>query len=282
MYKFLLKIIFLLLLILLIVFIILGGGFGQKNDNIQLNNGLPLIFAHRGLSNFAENSLESLIESKKNGFKAFEIDICFTKDNKLLVFHDKSCKRLLDINQDVTDLDFQKIKNEFIYLNGQKTKNKILTLEEVFSTFKQSQILYLDIKNSSKTLADSLLYLIRKHKVQKNVLIADSNILFLIYLKTKNPEIDVVLEGFNKGKEWIYYLIPKNFKPDYYSSFLSEVDAQHIHFLKDKNLLKRKIVYGINNENLKIANDLGIQNVIIDFDSSKDSYSNLANSFTKN
>jgi len=76
------------------------------------------------------------------------------------------------------------------------------------------------------------------------------------------------LEGFNAGKEWIYYLIPKNFKPDYYSSFISKVDDRHLDFLRKNHLLDHKIVYGVDRNNLDFTLNSGIHNMILDFDSS--------------
>ena len=138
-----------------------------------------------------------------------------------------------------------------------------------------SKILYLDIKKAKKSIADSLLKILEKHKEHKNIIIADDNLLFLIYLKSKNRKIRVALEGFNKGKEWIYIFIPKKFKPDYYSSFLDQADEKHMTFLKEHNLIKNKIVYGVNAENIQTVFDLGIKNIILDYDCSMGSLDSL-------
>jgi hypothetical protein len=117
-------------------------------------------------------------------------------------------------------------------------------------------------------MADKILRFINKNQLYHKILIADSNLVFLSYLKFKNPHIQTVLEGFKSGKEWIYYVIPKDFKPDYYASFIKDVDNDHLKFLKNNNLLERKIVYGVDKKNYKNALDLGIKNIILDYDES--------------
>ena len=82
------------------------------------------------------------------------------------------------------------------------------------------------------------------------------------------PQIKTVLEGFNKGKEWIYYLIPSSLKPEYFASFFFEVDDKHIKFLNEYNLMDCKIVYGINKSNFQQAVDMGLKHLITDYDSS--------------
>ncbi len=88
-----------------------------------------------------------------------------------------------------------------------------------------------------------------------------------MFLKYKNPDIITVLEGFNKGKELLYYILPHKYRPDFYSSFLSEVDVNHIAFLKKNHLIKNRIVYGVHKNNLQEVLNFGLQNIIVDFDS---------------
>ena len=73
---------------------------------------------HRGIANkkLKENCFKSFKESfnKKYGI---ETDIHFTKDNKIICFHDFTLNRLFKINKSVKNLHYDEIKN--------KTKSKI-------------------------------------------------------------------------------------------------------------------------------------------------------------
>lgn len=260
------KLVSLVLVLFFGIILFLGGGFGTKDYFTIINNGKPIIFAHRGVADInVENSAEAFLRSKAMGFNAIETDISCTKDGKLVIFHDDNCERLLGIDSDINELNWADINDKYLLYNSKTTANKVLSLEQFLQQSNPKWILYLDIKETKISIADSLLSILNKYKKHENIIIADANIFFLAYLKYQNSNIKTGLEGFNKGKEWIYYIIPKNFKPDYYSSFLAEVDERHMLFLKDNSLINRKIVYGVDHTNLSKVYDLGIQNIIFDY-----------------
>ncbi|MCB0804085.1 MAG: hypothetical protein KDB74_13385, partial [Flavobacteriales bacterium] len=201
-----------------VVFFIIGGGFGNKPD-LFLNNGNVTVFAHKGNSEYeVANSIPAFECSAEIGFTANEIDIRHTSDGKLILFHDDTCNRLLGIDYKIKDVEWNFIKDTKLLFDWRPTTYTAVSLEHFFQFYKPEQLVYMDIKEASKAVADSLLELLKTHKNPKNILIANSNILFINYIKLKNPNIKTVLEGFKKGKEWIYYFIPKNFKPDFYAS----------------------------------------------------------------
>ena len=263
--KFINSIIFIFAIIIIIFYIDFNKNKEVVNDFCATNK---ILFAHRGLPKFAENSWESFKQSQSLGLNSIECDVQFTKDNKLIIFHDKNAERLLGIDQNIKDLIWTDIKSKAIIHNNEITEQYVLSLDELLRLSSDFQYLYLDFKTTNKTIADSLLVLMEKHQAYERVLIADANILFLAYIKYKTPQIKTVLEGFNKGKEWTYYLIPSSIKPDYFASFFSAVDDKHINFLNEYNLMDRKIVYGINKSNFQQAVDMGLRHMIIDFDSS--------------
>jgi glycerophosphoryl diester phosphodiesterase len=186
----------------------------------------------------------------------------------------------LGIDEDIIDLDYERIKDKYLIDvdNHKPSQSKISTLDEVLIRFGSRMTIYLDIKDVNKTIADSVLMLIEKHNAYQSVMVADQSILFLSYLKYKEPKIKTVLERFYGVRAWAYPLIPKEFKPDYYGSFLREVDEDHVEFLKAKKILERKIVYGVDSTNINDVYSFGIRHVIIDFDSSLQSIHMLENS----
>ena len=240
----------------------------DEDKNHDFNSTEKMLFAHRGLAEFAENSWQGFKQSQTLGLNSIECDVQFTKDNKLIIFHDKNAKRLLGIDQNLEDLMWSEIEAKAIIHNNEITEQYVLSLDELLRLSSDFQYLYLDFKTTNKTIADSLLVLMEMHQAYERLLIADANILFLAYLKHKMPQIKTVLEGFNKGKEWTYHLIPSSLKPDYFASFFTEVDDNHLQFLNEQNLIPRKVVYGINKNNFQQAVNMGLQHLIIDYDSS--------------
>ncbi|TAH43901.1 MAG: hypothetical protein EYC69_01455 [Bacteroidetes bacterium] len=268
-----LKRIFLILLALIPVSILslllIGGGMGRMPERSVFNSSETNYIAHRGLYNyFAENSFEGYENCRLMGFKSIETDIRVSKDNHLIVFHDDSTQRLLGVNSTVEELTLAELERIHLLFNGQATKNTVMSLNTFLKSFQNDFVIYLDNKVNKKWVADSLLSQIKKSKAQGSVIVASSNLLFLSYIKYKNPDIFTALEGFNAGKEWIYSLVPKKFKPDYYSSFVSKIDDKHLEFLRENQLLNHKIVYGVDRENLNYTLQSGIGNMILDFDSS--------------
>ena len=108
-------------------------------------------FAHRGLPQLAENSQEGFLQSKSVGFTAVETDVNFTKDHKLVLLHDNNLKRLLGIDKDINDLNWQDIENLNIRHEDKISSNNVLTLEDLLQEDYGFQTVYLDFKTTSKT-----------------------------------------------------------------------------------------------------------------------------------
>ncbi len=265
------------ILIPVIIITIIGGGFGERSTDFLLNEGNPIVFAHRGMTNYyAENSMESFIQCEKMGFNAIEIDIRITKDNRLMVFHDESCKRLLGIDGNISEMNAEEFQDLHLIHKDLKTNNKVLSLDQFLIKFKDSQIIYLDIKDDRKIVADSLLHYFQKYDMYKTVLVADESFIFMSYIKFRDPNIITIMEeGIKEGREWYYYLMPRNFKPDFYASFLFEVNEELMKFFIDTKLLHKKIVYAVTHENIDDVYELGIQNIILDYDTTLGSISEL-------
>ncbi len=271
--KILVKILSIFIIILLSIFAISRVG---ESNFILLNNDEPIVFAHRGhVDNNVENSNISFQKSIDLGYTAIETDISITKDGKLIIFHDDNATRLIGIDKDITELYWDDIKNNHLLYFDEETPDRLMTLDEFLKQTSNSTIVYLDFKSSSFAIADSLSNILKNNSDKKNLIIADANYMFLAYLKMNDPSLSVCLEGFNKGKEFLFYLFPDKYKPDYYSSFLFQVDENHMQFLKKNNLINNRIVYGVEAKNIQDAYDLGIKNIILDHDSSMQSINEI-------
>ncbi len=93
---------------------------------------LPI--THRGLhddsKNIVENSRGAVIAAIEHGY-AIEIDVQLTKDNKSLVFHDKTLDRMVDKTGNLTDFTLAELQ-EFCYkANGEKLISVAQLLEIV-------------------------------------------------------------------------------------------------------------------------------------------------------
>ncbi len=88
------------------------------------------IISHRGgMAVNPENSLKAINYSKEIGVDYIEFDVRVTKDKKLVVFHDKSLKRLAGVDYLIADLTLEDISKITL-----KSGEKIPTLDELLKT----------------------------------------------------------------------------------------------------------------------------------------------------
>jgi len=148
-----------------------------------------------------------------------------------------------------------------------ETESYVMTLNELLDDYKDDFIIYFDMKLKSIDDVDDLVRVIRTYDIARSSIIASTNGFIVFYIEYKYPEINTSLEGFNSGKEWIYYLYPKNFKPDFLASFAGKVNDRHIAWLKKRDLIPCRIVYNVDAANYQQVTMIGLKNLIIDWDS---------------
>lgn len=254
----------LVIVLYLLLGLTLGGGFSGMRACPLADCEKPLQFVHRGISGFPENSMRAFQAAFSRGFNAVELDVRQSKDGVVLVFHDADGKRLLGIDSAINEMRWSSLKNKCI--SGSQS-DKILLLDMVLSTLPSKGYLYLDIKEPSAALADSVISMVNKHSASAKVLVASEDFGFLMRIRRKAPEIMTVMETFNAGREWLYYLIPVKFKPDFYSGASTYVTEKHVAFLKENKLLNRRIVFDVQKENIRKYQSMGLKHFIVDVDS---------------
>lgn len=265
-----LLIIFTVPVIIFLVIVFSFGGFGRKAGILVFPAGADstILFAHRGVvGKFPENSLESIGEAKKLGFRAVELDLRKSAGGDFILFHDVDCKRMLGTNFEIQDVPTIDLKTFPFIRNGKATTWLVPTLKEVLDRHHTDFIFYFDMKLTGFKEADQIVEIIRKYNLEKSVIVASADYLFTLYMEFRYPEIITALEGLNSGKEWTYNIIPKNLKPDFLSGFLNKVDKSHMQWLEEKGLVSRRIVYGVDSSNFHAAEGLGLKNFILDYDS---------------
>jgi hypothetical protein len=159
------------------------------------------------------------------------------------------------------------LKHQHILFNGMPSASTVFSLDDLFRIMKDRMVIYLDVKMHDTKTAEKISDLIRKYHLESTTIVANSNLLFISWIEFKHPEINTVLEGFTPGKEWLYTMIPKKFKPDFLASFAEDVNTEHMDWIRSNGLSDRRIVYGVNKENFRQTINAGIQKLIMDFDS---------------
>lgn len=100
----------------------------RRNPDIKRLEGW--LFAHRGLydnkSIAPENSLKAFELAAANGY-GIELDVQLTKDNILVIHHDKSTLRSCGIDKNVTETEFEELSRYRLF----SSEEKLPTLREV-------------------------------------------------------------------------------------------------------------------------------------------------------
>lgn len=96
------------------------------------------IFGHRGAkAYYAENTLLSFHKAFDQGSDGLELDVHFSKDGELIVFHDFTMERMTKKRGYVFQYTLRELKEMQVYFKDQK--EKIPTLSEVLDLIKDRQ-----------------------------------------------------------------------------------------------------------------------------------------------
>lgn len=96
-----------------LIFLFLYALAPQLADRPDFSKLAQYDYAHRGLHNqqqgIPENSLTSFRLAAESGY-GVELDLQLTRDNQVVVFHDKSLNRLFGIDMEVKDITFDDLR----------------------------------------------------------------------------------------------------------------------------------------------------------------------------
>jgi glycerophosphoryl diester phosphodiesterase len=133
----------LLALILIYIFLLAPGRI--KDDSLFQKT----LYAHRGLHNgdnsVPENSLAAFSLAAEQGC-GIELDVRLTADDKVVVFHDDSLKRVCGIDKIVSDCTYEELRGYKLY----KTEESIPLFTEVLVLVGGRVPIIVEVKNSRK------------------------------------------------------------------------------------------------------------------------------------
>lgn len=132
-------------------------------------NNYPNISVHRGgkgLRNYPENCLETLMYVSDSISAIYEIDVAQTKDGKLILMHDNAIDRTTNGSGSVKNITYNVLKKYNLKDDyGNQTKFKVPLFSEVLKWSKKHNIiLTVDIKRSVKQ--EDVINAIRKAKAE--------------------------------------------------------------------------------------------------------------------
>lgn len=179
----------------------------------------PFIVAHRGASYDApENTLAAMKEAEKQKAPAWELDILYTADDRLVLMHDKSTSRTAGVDLVVTNTHSSELRKlEVGSWKDPKFKGEpIAYLEEVLEILPADTRLFIEIKSGRKTVP-LLAELIKEHPKFKQFTMICFDLETCILTKALMPELPVY---------WLVSAEKKRGKPQPFSEDLITI-AKH-------------------------------------------------------
>lgn len=170
-----------------------------------------IIVAHRGGANLGlENTLSCIQKGIDSGADMIEIDIHLTKDNKVVVCHDKSINRTTNGKGKIKDMTFEEIRlYNIIDENGNVTDQTIPSLEEVMELINgQTQIL-IEIKKTGNLyvgLEEKTLEIIKKYNAFSWTVVQSFNnsVIEKIHSLDPNIKLEKLLTVRFLGSKYIF------------------------------------------------------------------------------
>lgn len=192
---------------------------------------------HRGFfdnDKIVENTIKAF--KKANNLKhPYELDVRLTKDEKVIVFHDDTLKRLCNKDIKVSDMTYDEIsKTKLLGIDSIPLFEDVLKLDNKYG-------IVVEIKNedNNRVLEDKVLELLSNYK--KKYTIISFNRKTLKYIRSKNK--DIILgylvgrrkKSLDRFKNKVFI---KLFKPDFISVNKIELKNKYItKFKKNKPVL---------------------------------------------
>jgi glycerophosphoryl diester phosphodiesterase len=132
------------------------------------------IAAHRGASfEKPENTESAISRAIEIGADIVEIDIRFTKDEKLIVFHDDTLSRITNKTGLISNFKWNELKDlDAGSWHSDEFKNqRIPLLSEVLDKYSKDTILLLDLKERSSAFKKNLTELLNEQKNLNNIIL---------------------------------------------------------------------------------------------------------------
>lgn len=132
----------LILVLIIFGYMYISNGEKIKDRDITWLTKHPI--AHRGLHNniYPENSMGAFKNALNNGYP-IELDVRFTKDKQVVVFHDENLGRITKDKRDVSELTYEELSK----INLLDSDEKIPLFKDVLQLVNGSVPIVIEIKN---------------------------------------------------------------------------------------------------------------------------------------
>jgi len=226
-----------------------------------------IYIGHRGTRRFFdENTIPAFKAAQKVGADIIELDVRKTKDNKLIVFHDKTIDRITNHSGTINGITYKELKK----IKTKHTNEKIPLLSKVLKEFKNKIDFMIELKG--KDVRNEIIDLITKIKLIDRCVISGREFNVLSDIKNNFPQINVCY-NITKGDFTLQNFLEQAksgnlpFNPDMISLRSKLVKKEFIRSCTNNNILPLAwdfIKYSNPLEKIKELIRLGIRGILFD------------------
>ncbi len=203
---------------------------------------MPIIVGHKGAAGYAtENTLESFKLAIEIGCDRAEMDVRLTKDNEVVVFHDKEVSNLTDGVGLVSDMTIDQIQ-QLNYKDG----GKIPTLQEVINVCKNKIDFQIELKGDGTPLPVNEIIL--RNNIEKTVFITSFKTHLLEEIKKINPKLKIGLLFWTDEVMINIWNLVDSVKLDFLAPFSEMITKDFVDKAHSSN--KKVYAYGVNSKEL--------------------------------
>ena len=153
-------------------------------------NGELIKIGHRGAPTLAhENTLASFNKAVETGMNGVELDVQYSADKQLVVFHDWDLKTLNGSDKIFEKMPYSEIEKTSLHDDD---NNKIPLFREVLNVLSKKCIIVVEIKSVhflNAGIEKNVLEIIKEFNFEQNCIISSFNPLILRRIRRLNPNI---------------------------------------------------------------------------------------------
>lgn len=158
-----------------------------------------LVTAHRSAHlEYPENSIASIKAAIKIGADIAELDVRKTKDNVMVLMHDKTIDRMTNKTGKISSYTYDELKKIPLLLNGKSTDQFIPTFKEALLAAKGKIMIDIDFKLDKKEDALKVIQIINETGMQNQVIFFLYDYKYTSYLQSVAPSMAVMPRAYNK------------------------------------------------------------------------------------
>lgn len=198
-------------------------------DTVKFNqNKGVLMIAHRGVSGLErENTCPAFLVAGAKSYYGIETDVHVTADGEIIVFHDDSLKRLLDVDKRVEECTFSYLRSLRLKdFNGKVQQGLFLpTLEEYIDICKRYQkVAVLELKNPmQKQYITKIVNFIKSCDMLENTIFISFAGENLVELKREYPTAKAQFLFCDATEQNLQFMVDNGLDADiYYKSLTKE------------------------------------------------------------